>query len=178
VSDRAIARIEAALASMGAQLEPPRGWEARVFAAIAVKRRRPWWQFAVPALCVAAAAAIYLAWPRGAAPREPLQLAMTVESGGPTVRGTQAHIGDTVHVRASGGAAHHAIWIYREERELVMACADDAPCDFHLTSRGDYSVVALSSDTPLPTPRATLDTDVAAAVQAGAQYKIEAVMVK
>ena len=34
-TDRAIARLEAALAQLGRDVEPPAGWQARVLAAIA-----------------------------------------------------------------------------------------------------------------------------------------------
>ena len=42
-----ISRIEAALARLGAEHEPPVGWEARVLAATAPPPRRAWWWLAI-----------------------------------------------------------------------------------------------------------------------------------
>ncbi len=180
--DRAIERLEAALTDAGAGHVPPPNWEARVLAAAdaaAASSRRPrWWLFALPALAAAAAIVIYVSWPPGARSTEPLQLALALERGGPVVRGTSAHVGDTLRATATGGAAKHAVWIYRDERDLVAICTGDAPCTFTITARGDYSVVALASDAALPTPHGTLDTDVDAAAKTGAHYKIEPVAVR
>lgn len=181
-------RLEDALRAAGSEHEPPAGWEDRVLAATIgtraaapapapARRRARWWMFAAPALAMAAAAAVYLWWPRGgAAPPQQLALAITVEHGGPIVRGTTAHPGDTLIVTATGGAAHRVVWVYRDDRELVTTC--ESSCRVPLTARGDYSVVAVSSDAPLPAPHGSLDEDVAAAAKLGAAYTIEPVAVR
>jgi hypothetical protein len=179
------ARLEEALRSIGSELAPPAGWEDRVLAATVgpahvaapAPRRARWWMFAAPALACAAAAAVYLWWPRSTLPVQQLALAVSVEHGGPIVRGTTAHPGDTLVASTTGGAAHTAIWIYRDDHELVMSCTS-SPCRVTLTARGDYSIVALSSDAPLPTPHGTLDDDVSAAAKSGATYTIEPVEVR
>jgi hypothetical protein len=180
MSDRAIERIETALADAGAGHEPPRGWEARVLAAVEARPRRTiarWWLL-VPALA-AAAVVLFFAWPRTPVPaNSQLALAITVERGGPLVRGTSAHVGDTLRATATGGGANRAVWIYRDDRELVASCAGDEPCAFTVATRGDYSIVALASAAPLPAPRGSLDGDVAAAARSGAQYRIEPVAVR
>ena len=176
-------RLEAALRSVGEDHAPPAGWEDRVLAATVGPARAPaprrarWWMFAAPALACAAAAAVYLWWPRSAPHLQQLALAVSVEHGGPIVRGTTAHPGDTLVASTTGGAAHTAIWIYRDDRELVMSCTS-SPCRVTLTARGDYSIVALSSPAPLPTPHGSLDDDVSAAAKSGATYKIEPVTVR
>ncbi|MCE9579270.1 MAG: hypothetical protein K8W52_39465 [Deltaproteobacteria bacterium] len=178
MSDPALERIERALAEAGADQQPPPGWEARVLAAIDAKpaRRAPWWLL-VPALA-AAAAIVFLVWPRAATPPQQLAVAITIDRGGPLVRGTSAHVGDTLHATATGGDGHRAVWIYRDDRELLATCAGDDACTFTIPSRGDYAIVALAAAAPLPAPRGVLDDDVAAAAKAGAQFTIEAVAVR
>jgi hypothetical protein len=174
--DRAIARLEGALADAGREHEPPPHWEARVLTAIdEAPRAAPgrWWMLLFPAIAAAAAIIIYVSWPRTPAPPQ-LAIALTVERGGPIMRGNSAHVGDTIHVTATGGAgAHRAVWIYRDDRELVAVCAGDAPCAFPITARGEYAIVLVVTDAPLPTPHGPFDADVAAAAQAGLHPLVE-----
>src|SRR6185295_11711421 len=89
-------RIEAALAQLGAEYEPPLGWEARVLAA--TRARRPWWWYAMPGFAVTALAVCAVAlWPTAALPA----LALSVEVQHPApVRGREGQVGDTVRITA------------------------------------------------------------------------------
>jgi hypothetical protein len=173
-----IDRLEAALARLGAEHEPPRGWEARVLAAVGVPSRRRWW-FAIPAMAVMAAIAIVLTIPH-ARPEDPFAIQVSVVSVGPTVRGSSAHAGDRVHASATGGGRHRAIWVYRNDRELVLACPGGPSCgstlgattaELTLPSVGSYLFVAVTSASPIPAPSGSYDADRAAAEQAGAQIQ-------
>jgi hypothetical protein len=173
-----IARIEAALRRLGEDATPPDGWERRVLARVAERRpRRGWWT--VPALALASA--VMLAAPP-ARPHE-LELAVAREAHGPTMRGSDtrgdsAHVGDHLIATATGGAGTPAIWIYRNEHELVARCPGGPSCaarglaaNLELTSLGLYTIVALSSPTPLPEPHGSYDADLAAAGAAGATIR-------
>jgi hypothetical protein len=176
-----IRRIEEAIAELGAEYEPPAGWEARVLAATGVRKRR-WWWLAGPAVAAAAAAAVAVAvWPR---PHD-LRLAVDVEAGGGPVRGSSARVGDVLHVRVTDGAGHRALWVYRDDA-LVVACPGAPGCrstgdalgvDLALDSIGKYVVVALSSSAALPVPAGAYDDDVASALRAGATKQDQAVTV-
>jgi hypothetical protein len=180
--DRAEARIEAALSRLGAEHEPPPGWERRVLAAVRDEpRRRPWWQFAAPAVVVAAAAVLLVLV---VMPPRPHELALDLQFGKQAVtRGAQAderQVGETVHATASGGGRNHAIWVYRNELALEIACPRDPVCrvsgdavsvDFVLRTVGEYKILALSSDAALPEPRGNYDADAAAAMRADLTIK-------
>jgi hypothetical protein len=173
-----IDRLEAALACLGAEHEPPRGWETRVLAAVRPPARRGWW-FVSHAMAVMAAIAIVLAIPHPP-PDDALQLQVSVTPVGPAVRGSSAHAGDRVHASATGGGHHRAIWVYRNDRELVLACPGGPSCgstldattaELTLPSVGTYMFVAVTSASPLPAPSGSYDADQAAAEQAGAQIR-------
>lgn len=181
-------RLERAIAQLGAEHEPPAGWEARVLAAIESKQPQPtpwawlrrWWAgLAVPVL--AAGAAILLIHVR--APR-PLQVAFAIEKD-PTrvVRGGSADASDHIvlvplysrlTLTAQGGTGHRALWVYRGERELVAACPGDSRCVpgdeprlvLPLDKIEQLQVLALSAEGALPTPIGRYDDDQAAAVSA------------
>jgi hypothetical protein len=125
--DRAEARIEAALHALGAELQPPPGWQARVLAAARAPARRRWWWWwrreAVLAAMAAAAAVVAIVmwrpWRRaGAGP----ELAVLVDARGEVARGKVARVGDVVRAAARSGPGHRAIWIYRDRDELLAAC--------------------------------------------------------
>jgi hypothetical protein len=168
-----IARIEAALAGLGAEHEPPVGWEARVLAAAGARQPRRWWWALAP---VAVLAVLVLAlWRRSP---DPIALGLDVAvEGGPLVRGGAAHIGQTAHAVATGSARYRALWIYRRDR-LVAACPGDPRCqgadriDLPLSEGGSYRVVALASAAALPVPTGAFDRDVADALSTGAS-KVE-----
>lgn len=97
-----------------------------------------------------------------------------------------AHVGDTVRPRAHG-EPYQAIWIYLDERELVAACprdgarcstaGDELALELRLSTRGQYTIVALGSRDPLPEPGATADEAIAVARSSGMQREVKYVNV-
>jgi hypothetical protein len=182
-------RIEAALARLGAEYEPPPGWEARVLAATAMLapcppwwRRWRWrwrWRWSIaPGLALAGAAAALVAYlaPGGEAPA--LALHVDIAHRAP-MRGPDAVVGDVAHIVASGGGERE-LWIYRDEAALVMRCPGAPACriadgstavDFALTQVGRYTVVALARPAALSALPGTYDEDLAAARRAGAELQ-------
>jgi hypothetical protein len=178
--DRSTERIEAALARLGAEHEPPVGWEARVLAAVGASRRR-WWVYAAPGVVLAAAAAVALV----VVSRPPPELALNVKvQHSARYRGDEASAGDIAHIVVSGGKGTRAIWVYHEEVQLVLRCPGDPKCrvsdastevDVTLSSAGAYTVVALTGGSSLPALTGTYDADTAAAKDAGLdvrQYRL------
>jgi hypothetical protein len=167
-----IARIEAALRDLGADHEPPVGWEARVLAATAPRKSWRWWWFAAPASALAVVVIVIL---HGSG--EPgLQIALTYTPSSVAVRGDASmHVGDIVHATATGGGAYHAVWIYRND-VLLLTCPGARQCRIShdaitadaTLAMGRYAIIALTSDSPLPPPAGSYDTDLARAREAGA----------
>lgn len=177
--ERSTERIEAALARLGAEHEPPVGWEARVMAAVGASRRR-WWLYAAPGVALAAAAAVAVI-----VLRPPPELALNVAvKHSARYRGDEASAGDTAHIVVSGGKGPRAIWVYHEEVQLVLRCPGDPTCrisdastevDVTLSSAGAYTVVALTGGSSLPPLTGSYDADTAAAKDAGLdvrQYRL------
>lgn len=173
-TEAAEARIAAALARLGADHEPPVGWEARVLAAVAAPGRR-WW-FAAPIAGIAAAAfALWALWPGGA-----LALEVALDGGprvrsGPTGDGSAGHVGQIVRATASGGGRYRAVRIYLRG-QLIAACPAAPACsgpdraDLALTAVGRYLILALAADAPLPAPAGAFDVDVSTAQAAGVRW--------
>lgn len=165
-------RIEAALARLGAEHEPPPGWEARVLAAVGATERRRWWWYAAPGVALAAAALALVVLRQ---PPPALALVVNVEPS-TLVRGPGASPGDIARITVSGGKGPRAIWVYHEEVQLVLRCPGDARCrvsdastevDLTLTSAGAYTVVALTAVPGLPALEGSYAADTAAARRAG-----------
>ncbi|HEX8114971.1 MAG TPA: hypothetical protein VF516_44890, partial [Kofleriaceae bacterium] len=136
---------------------------------------------AVPAGALAAAATVALV----VSSRPPPALALNVEVKHSAVfRGDDASVGDIAHVVVSGGKGGRAIWVYREDVQLVLRCPGDPACrvsdastevDLPLTSAGTYTVVALTAASNLPAPTGSYGADTAAARDAGLdvrQYRL------
>lgn len=163
--------LEAALARLGAEYEPPPGWQARVLAAIQ-PARRPWWGYAMPAAAIAATALCVLQF-RTAAPALAIRVDIAHRA---TMRGSEARVGDTVHLAVSGGSGARALWLYRDEQRLVLRCPGDPACamtdagiavSLELAEVGNYAIVALAGDGAVPEPAGSYDDDTAAARRAG-----------
>lgn len=178
-SNASFSRLESALEQLGAEHEPPPGWQTRVLAAIDEPRGlRRWWL----ALPVAAAIAICLSLVPSSPepPSRALALRVDVVPTGPPMRGTAAVVGNYVHARATGGDCYRAIWVYRNERELVVVCPGGLSCGsaggattagVTLLTVGSYTFVAVTSASPLPALQGSYDDDRAAAERSGAQVK-------
>jgi len=181
--ERSTERIEAALARLGAEHEPPVGWEARVLAAVGAPRRR-WWMYAAPGVALAAAAVVALVVLPGPAP----ELALNVDiKHSARYRGDEASAGDIAHIVVSGGKGPRAIWVYHEEVQLVLRCPGDPRCrvtdastevDVTLSSAGAYTVVALTGSSELPALTGTYDADTAAAKDAGLDVRQSRLLVQ
>jgi hypothetical protein len=179
-----VTRLEHAIERLGDDLEPPPGWEARVLAAVAPPRRswlaaRGW--LAIPAVAAIAAAVVLVI---GSPGREPAPLALAAE----LVVTSQAMRGPSgIRVVARGGEGHRAIWIYRDGRELAAACPGHPACDRSGDALrivlagapiGNYQIIALSSAAALPAPTGSSERDLAAAVDAGATWKLQELEVR
>jgi len=182
-SDRANERIEAALAQLGAEHEPPAGWEARVLAATQAPSHRPWWRswwtVAVPGLVLAAAAVLVV--PRMVAAPAPLALAVeftndAVHRGGDTPG--IATLGDIAHIVVTGGGEPRALWIYHGET-LLLQCPGAPECritahaiavDVAVKRVGDYRFIALPQ-AAVPAPTGSYDADLAALQRARIEYR-------
>jgi hypothetical protein len=156
---------------------------ARVLAGVADEvspvtplRRRRWRRMAIAVPVAAMAAGLALVWwlrrePVEPAPRFAMEI---VEKDGAAMRG-EAQLGDLLRVRARPGAA---IWIYRNDRELLLVCPRDCRRDgdgmvgeVELDAVGHYQVVWLSTDR-VPAPNGELERDLAAAAEAGASREM------
>jgi hypothetical protein len=167
--------VSASTARAGAPGKPARTWSLRRAVA-----------YAAPPLAAAAAVALYL----GHGTESGFELSIAVERAPVTERGgdaavprhgLSAHAGDVLRPRVRG-ERHQAIWVYLDERELILRCPDDARCcsadgglalELPLTARGRYAVVAVGSSGTLPGPEATLDRTLAAARTAGLHTQVQ-----
>jgi hypothetical protein len=176
-------RLERAIEQLGAGLEPPPGWEARVLAAVEPRRRswlaRGW--LAIPAVAAIALAAVLV--PRSPEREsEPLALLAEPDAGSQVMRGPSG-----IRAVARGGEGHRAIWIYRDGRELVAACPGHRACQsagdalsivLDVAPIGSYQIIALSSTAALPVPAGSPEHDLAAAIDAGASWKLQELEVR
>lgn len=185
-------RLQAGLASTGADYQPRPDWQARTWAAIArgQDRRRPWLRTLVPAAIGTCVVALLLIpqWPR--APLVPtLEVEVRPLASGPARRGTEAGLGDRLLLRArTGGASHAELRVYLNDAELVLRCSSKPPCrrqdemlraTLALNALGTYQSLLLVSDHPLPAPVEDLDGDAGRALAAGARVELgEAVLVR
>ncbi|HEX3477128.1 MAG TPA: zf-HC2 domain-containing protein [Kofleriaceae bacterium] len=128
--------------------------------------------YAAPILAAAAAVAVWLT--PSPAPEfqlvvafdrtEPIQRSR--ERAGVTQRALPAHVGDVVRSSVHG-KRYQAIWVYRDDRELVIACPKDGgscsttdgdlTLQLRLHAQGTYTIVGLGSSEPIPEARGTVD---------------------
>jgi len=100
-------------------------------------------------------------------------------------RGLAAHTGDVLRPTVQG-ERHLALWVYLDEHELIARCPEGEQCrsangelalKLPLTTRGQYTIVAVGSSEAIPAPGATLDTALAAARTAGVRTQVQSVSV-
>lgn len=180
-------RLRAEIAVLGAEDEPPVGWQARVWERLDQRRerRRPrWLGWIVPAgvgLAAASLAALFLIFLiRPPEPRLP-SLRVEVQAGATVRRGGEAQPGDLLRLMATTGGARHAeLRVYRNDTELVLRCSTDRPCSRQgdevraavlLDTVGRYQPLLLRAERPLPPPVSDLEKDTSAALAAGADVK-------
>lgn len=145
-----IKRIEDALTKLGAEHEPPRGWEDRVLCHVVPPPKRvPVW----PSICVAVALAMVAVY--GITKPQPVRIDISVQHGPTVWRGQSIHTGDRVRVTASGGShGMPRIWAFMDER-LIGSCPGNPECyvssdgvsmSFVVSAIGVYDFMAVSSD--------------------------------
>jgi hypothetical protein len=193
-------RIERELMRLGADVDPPAGWEARVLSAIdptgsrlpsmgagtPERPKRRWWQLALPAFAIAVVAFI-VCFP----PPQPFTLDVKIAHGGAVTLApastAAATVGDVANVAVTGGGPHRAVWVYRDDRALVVECPGEARCrdtgaaltvDVTLDAIAVYRLAALTSKSPIPRPRGRYDDDLAAARRAGSESTIRSITVR
>jgi hypothetical protein len=147
--------------------------------------------YLAPVVAAAAAVPLWLA-----AQHEPsFGLAVAIDRGSATRRGATtnmrgnavAHRGDVARPTVQG-SKHRAIWVYLDDRELLVACTktgalppgarcessdDELGLQLPLNARGHYAILALGSSDLLPEPAATLDEAQALARTAGISTLID-----
>jgi hypothetical protein len=138
--------------------------------------------YLVPVLVAAAGFAIWLRLATEPQP-DPVKpfLSLSIESRGTTMLGNSAHVRDILRAVVRG-KQHGAIWVYLDDRELVVACPGGEGCrsidnelvlELRLPALGRYSIVAIDSATPVMAPHGGLDVMLGAAAVAGAHVEIE-----
>lgn len=181
-------RLRAGIAALGAEHEPPPGWQARVWERIEERkerrrRHRPWLLWMVPAVAGAAAVLIVLFLLRPS-PEAPPSLVAQIESGDTVRRGEEAQPGDLLRLSAATGDAPYAeLRVYRNDAEMVLRCSTESPCTrqgssltatLALEGVGRYTPLLLHSEKPLPEGGGDLDTDTREALDAGAEIELGA----
>ncbi len=145
--------------------------------AAAGRRRRI--VYAAPILAAAAAVALWVG-ARAPAPAGPIELAVAIDHPGAATRSGAAHVGDVVRPVVRG-AGHRALWVYRGDREIVVACPGGAGCreDDHqlalelpLGAPGSYAIIAIVSAQPIAPPHGLVDVMLSEVTGAGARVKI------
>jgi len=148
-------RIEQAIARLGADREPPPGWQARVLAEVAIRGRGRgrvrWWHLVVPALSAATVGFVLVAWLATSSAKATVELSIRRISARQVVRGGEDFLlGDRLEVRASCGGTRCSFRAYRDDR-LLLACPGDPGCrvadgassaEVGLDHLGGYLVVA------------------------------------
>jgi hypothetical protein len=100
---------------------------------------------------------------------------MDIDAPKPRALRDEAHLGEVMLVTTDPGTA---IWIYRNDRELLRVCPRDCGRDgdrlkaeIKLDTIGHYQIVWLSTER-VPVPTGELEADVAAARAAGAKHEL------
>jgi len=179
-------KIARALREVGATHVRRADHAARLWAHLDARRSRSPWRrarFAAPVAALAAAAA--LIWWLGRADPLP-RFAVEVVAQNEVVNRADARLGDGrlgdhLRVRARVGAA---LWIYRNDRDLLLVCPRDCVRDgdalvgeIALDAVGRYQIVWLSTGSG-PPPGGELEQDVAAATAAGAAHELREIAVE
>ncbi len=191
-------RIARALGDLGAELEPRADSEARLWAAIARDngRQRRWivW-LGLPAALAAAAALFLFLLSSDSGPdslsKRALAVAVLPPDGSASadpIRSGDPAIGNRLQATVGiGEFAHGSLRIYRNDRELLVACpgapecvidADVVGATVTIDAIGVYQVVWLTSQNPIPPPSSSLGNDLENAMSQGADYQLRELEVK
>ena len=162
-------RLGEQLSRIGEEDEPAPDWQARVWERIEQRQKRRWSFWWLAPLAAAAMAAFFLVWLPG---RSAPGLEIEIERGASVRRGTEAQPGDVLRLSATTGGARHAeLRVYRNDTELVLRCPE-SPCSVVLDGIGRYQPLLLFSERPIPPSTSDLESDTAAALDAGAEIEM------
>jgi hypothetical protein len=172
-------RLARAMREIGARHVRRADHVARVLAHVDAPRA-PWrWPRAATALAGLAVALALIWWLRPGDP-PPRFAVEVVGQTAVAIRG-DARLGERLRVRARAGAA---VWIYRNDRELLLVCPRDCARDRDalagevvLDAVGRYQIVWVSVAGGLQ-PGGELERDVAAATAAGATHELREIVVE
>lgn len=173
-------RIAVAMREVGALAVRRPDHLARLWAQIDEPRRRPgrWWWAGT--LAAGLAAAVALAWWLRAGDPAPRFAVEVVHGDAVALRG-DARLGDRLRVRARTGTA---VWIYRNDRELLLACpracsrdGDAVVGEIVLDAVARYQIVWLSTDRT-PAPGQGIERDIAVASASGADHELREIVVE
>jgi hypothetical protein len=178
------------IATLGAEDEPPVGWQARVWEQIDQRRERRkskwarwlgWPGWLVPAGAAAAASLAGLLLIHSPQPLPP-SLRAEIQAGSTVRRGGEAQPGSLLRLTATtGGSSHAELRVYRNDTELVLRCSTDHPCSRQgdqvsatllLDAVGRYQPLLMRGEKPLPSPVSDLEKDTSAALAAGDDVKL------
>ena len=164
-------RLREQLSHLGEEDEPAPEWQARVWERIEQRKKRAW-SFWWLAPVTVAAMALFLVWLPG---RSTPGLQIEIERGASVRRsigGIEAQPGDLLKLSAATGGARHAeVRVYRNDTELILRCLEPR-CSVALDAIGRYQPLLLHSEKPIPPPASDLESDTAAALDAGAEIEM------
>lgn len=115
---------------------------------------------------------------------KPIEASLTIKHQGQPKLGTAA-VGDVLRLMVHG-ERYQAIWVYLDDRELVITCPDSTKCsssngrltlEFEVSAPGRYSIVSLTSAEPIVVPHGPLGVMLTVATNPGTYVKIEHVYV-
>lgn len=171
-TNESMARLEQAIARLGAEHEPPLGWQANVLAAIDADRERSWrgrwirWLAPAPALAlgIVAAALLWISGPDSSSAFLSIRRVSTLQ----VVRGGEDFLlGDRLGIEAGCGVERCAIRVYRDE-QFVVGCPGTGSCrvggagvgmDLELDRMGEYVIVAFPVGAAAFDRRGSVDAD-------------------
>ena len=178
-------RLREGLAAVGDHLQPPAGWQERVWTAIEERQKHPrsrWLWIVAPAALAASLAGLLLVRLPGPGPI-PAALHLEVVAGGAAVRrGVEAQPGDRLRLQATtGGAPNAELLVYRNDVDLILRCSTEPPCSRRgeelrasvvLDGVGRYQSLLMTSKAALPPVASDLEKATSAALAAGAEVEL------
>jgi hypothetical protein len=148
--------------------------------------------YLAPILAAAAALAIWLVSPPEDQAKA-IEVSLAIEHHGSPTRSSEHH-GDPMRVSVAHvadvlrptvrGEAYLGIWVYLNDRDLVVACPGGAACgsadggltlEFSVPAPGQYSIIAIVSQEPIIAAHGPPDVMLSVVTAHGAQLRIQRV---